>query len=479
MTINDVSHAEGNSGQTDFTFTASLTNPSTQTVTVAYATQDGTATTAGSDYVGGGGHAHLRPAGQTSKSVTVKVNGDTNFEPDEGFTLKLSAPPTPRSPTTAGLGTIQNDDAQPQISINDVIHTEGNSGTTAFTLHRHPVEPELPDRHGLAPDPGRHRHRRRLRLRAADGRDDHLRARPDPRSGDVNVNGDTKFEPDEDFKRQALEPHERHDRRRHRRRHDPERRRAAARSRSTTSPMREGNSGTTDFTFTVSLSNPSSQTMTVDYADPGRHRHHRRLRLRRAAPRHAHLRPGQTAKTVATSRVNGDTSSSPTRPSRSSCSGAHERDDPRRHRRRHDPERRRPAVRSRSTTCRTPRATPGQTDYRLHRLALEREHADGHGRLRDAGRQRHERRIGLRRRLGDAHLRPGPDLQDGDREGARRYGGSKSPTRPSSCSCPERPTPRSRTTRGSSTSRTTISITLGPSPPRRVGHAGPGLRALC
>ena len=75
-------HAEGNSGQTDFTFTVSLSNPSSQTVTVAHATQDGTATTADSRL-----HAPRRRRRSPSRPARPvedrhgQGNGDTTFEP--------------------------------------------------------------------------------------------------------------------------------------------------------------------------------------------------------------------------------------------------------------------------------------------------------------------------------------------------------------------------------------------------------------
>src|SRR5262249_26832683 len=73
--------AEGNSGTAALTFTVSLSNLSYQTVRVDYATADGTAA-AGSDYAATSGTLTFAP-GQTSKTVTVTVNGDTTFEPDE------------------------------------------------------------------------------------------------------------------------------------------------------------------------------------------------------------------------------------------------------------------------------------------------------------------------------------------------------------------------------------------------------------
>src|SRR5262249_24340792 len=50
VSINDVTANEGNSGSTAFVFTVSLSNASSQTVTVDYSTSDGTASTSDNDY---------------------------------------------------------------------------------------------------------------------------------------------------------------------------------------------------------------------------------------------------------------------------------------------------------------------------------------------------------------------------------------------------------------------------------------------
>ena len=50
MAINDVSVVEGNDGTVEVIFTVSLSAPSPQTVTVNFATSDGTATAASGDY---------------------------------------------------------------------------------------------------------------------------------------------------------------------------------------------------------------------------------------------------------------------------------------------------------------------------------------------------------------------------------------------------------------------------------------------
>src|SRR5207249_2245282 len=55
ISISDVSQNEGNAGPTVFTFTVSLSSASFQTITVDFATADGTATTADGDYVAASG----------------------------------------------------------------------------------------------------------------------------------------------------------------------------------------------------------------------------------------------------------------------------------------------------------------------------------------------------------------------------------------------------------------------------------------
>ena len=131
LSINNVTQAEGNSGTTPFTFTVTLSRASTSTVTVNYATANGTAT-AGGDYVAEVGTLTFAP-GQTSKTLTVNVIGDTNQEANETFFVNLSSPVGATLLDGQGLGTILNDDG-PVLTINDVSKAEGNSGTTAFTF---------------------------------------------------------------------------------------------------------------------------------------------------------------------------------------------------------------------------------------------------------------------------------------------------------------------------------------------------------
>jgi probable HAF family extracellular repeat protein len=122
---------EGNSGTRTATFTVTLSTASAQTVTVAYATADGTAT-AGSDYRAASGTLTFAP-GQTSKTVTVLVNGDRLPEPNETFVVDLGSPTNATIADGQGQGTILDD--EPSISISDMTKAEGKKNqTTLFTF---------------------------------------------------------------------------------------------------------------------------------------------------------------------------------------------------------------------------------------------------------------------------------------------------------------------------------------------------------
>ncbi len=134
LSINDVTVAEGNSGTVTAAFTVSLSAPAQGTdVTFDIATADGTATTVNSDYVAKSLTNQVIPAGQTTYTFSVTINGDTNVEPDETFFVNVSNLVGANGTDSQGQGTIQNDDV-PSLSINDVPLNEGNSGTTTFSF---------------------------------------------------------------------------------------------------------------------------------------------------------------------------------------------------------------------------------------------------------------------------------------------------------------------------------------------------------
>ena len=108
LSIGGASVTEGNSGTSNLAFTVSLSNAATSPVTVRYATSDGTAT-AGSDYVGASGTVTFA-AGESSRTITVAVIGDTATEANETFAMTLSNPSGATLATASALGTIVNDD---------------------------------------------------------------------------------------------------------------------------------------------------------------------------------------------------------------------------------------------------------------------------------------------------------------------------------------------------------------------------------
>jgi len=136
LSINDLSIAEGDSGTTAVTFTVTLSTASGQTVTVNFATADNTASSA-SDYQSNSGSLTFIP-GDTEESITVLVNGDGTFEPNETFFVNLSVPTNASVSDAQGQGTITNDDAAPPTPtffIDELPNiTEGNSGTSVVTF---------------------------------------------------------------------------------------------------------------------------------------------------------------------------------------------------------------------------------------------------------------------------------------------------------------------------------------------------------
>ena len=114
VSIDDVSIVEGNSGTVAARFTFTLSAASTDTVSVRFNTVDGTATS-GEDYTGGGGLKTFAP-GETKKSQVVNINGDTLFEADETYFIDLSSPVGVTIGKGRGVGTIVNDDVAPDTT---------------------------------------------------------------------------------------------------------------------------------------------------------------------------------------------------------------------------------------------------------------------------------------------------------------------------------------------------------------------------
>ena len=263
ISVDDQVAAEGNSpATTTMTFTVTLSNPSDQIVTVDYATNDGTATTADGDYAVASGTVTFNP-GQTAKTVDVTVNGDDTTEPDESLTLVLSNTSNANILDGPGLGTITNDDPIPDVSIADQSITEGNAGTSTLTFNvtlshasSDTVSVDYATNDGTAT--------------TADG--DYVAASgtvtfnpgQTTKTVDVTVNGDLTHESDETFTVDLSNASNAGV--------------ADASGQGTITnddqvpdisiedqSVTEGDAGTSTLTFNVTLSNPSDQTVTVDY----------------------------------------------------------------------------------------------------------------------------------------------------------------------------------------------------------------------
>ncbi len=131
ISVRDAFVVEGNAGTAQATFVVALSAASSQSVSLSYATANGTAT-AGSDYIATSGAVTFAP-GEVEKPVVVLVNGDTVDEVQETFFLDISNVQNATVNSSRGTGFITDDDG-PTISINDVSVTEGNAGTKAATF---------------------------------------------------------------------------------------------------------------------------------------------------------------------------------------------------------------------------------------------------------------------------------------------------------------------------------------------------------
>jgi len=163
FTINDVSQNEGNGGPTSFVFTVTRTGATGSGSSVNYTTFEGTAI-AGVDYQSTSGTLFFT-AGETTKTITVTVIGDTLIEGNETFSVILSNASGAVISDAVGAGTIINDDPPPtptptptpqagpntplgtnvtttnprgNVSVNFSSVTSG--GTTSFT----PINPTSP-----------------------------------------------------------------------------------------------------------------------------------------------------------------------------------------------------------------------------------------------------------------------------------------------------------------------------------------------
>ena len=135
ISINDVSVVEGNTGTTSAVFTVTASAASEKPIVVQFATNGGTATS-GIDFVRTTGLLTI-PARSTSGTISVPVNGDLAIEPDEIFSLNLSNPVNASIADGQGTGTITNDDTGGTIQFSAANYNVNEDVVSAtFTVTR-------------------------------------------------------------------------------------------------------------------------------------------------------------------------------------------------------------------------------------------------------------------------------------------------------------------------------------------------------
>ena len=134
LSVSDALVTEGNTGTTFLRFVVTLTPASATPVTVNVATANGSAI-AGSDYTAVNGTLTFMP-GITQRAVVVPVTGDNTWEEDEALALRLAGATNAAITHGDGVGTILNDDPLPAVVVSNNIAAEGNSGTTMVFVVR-------------------------------------------------------------------------------------------------------------------------------------------------------------------------------------------------------------------------------------------------------------------------------------------------------------------------------------------------------
>ena len=411
VTIADVAVTEGNaSGTVNAVFTVSLSVASSSPIAVDFATADGTATATSGDYVARTGMLAWAAFDGTPKTITVVVNGDALYETDETFFVNLSNPTAASITDAQGVGTITNDDAQPKVSIAPASGAEGNIGTKQLTLpvtlsgaSSETITVDYQTSDGTATTGGFDYSQTSGTLTFAPGETS--------KSASVSLTGDVVYEGDETFTvtlSNAVNAT------------------ILAGAASATGTIvnddpvptlsiadvlaAEGNVGTTDFTFAVTLSGPSGSNVTVSYATVDGTATSGSDYI--AASGSLTFTPGQTSKTI-TVTVNGDYLNEPNETFSGPPLGRDGRGHLRCGRPGNDPERRLSAA---YAVDQRRHAVRGQQRGRRHELRFHGEPvrsqpADRDGCLPDCGRDGGGGH-GLRRRDEYADVQPRSDVEN-------------------------------------------------------------------
>ena len=139
ISIDDVTMLEGDGGVTSFMFTLNSTAFTDQDIDVTVNTSDLVEAVAGTDYTGITNGVATIAGGTNTGILTVDVAADTTVELQETFSVKISdakfdgalAPTKVTITDDTAIGTIVDDDIA-TISVADVSIAEGNTGTTTL-----------------------------------------------------------------------------------------------------------------------------------------------------------------------------------------------------------------------------------------------------------------------------------------------------------------------------------------------------------
>ena len=142
VSINDVEQLEGDNGNVDFEFTVSLSEPSTEIVTVDYTTVDGTAVSddeieGTADYLTSNGTLEFAP-GTVEQTIAVEILSDTqpstSESTNETFSVNLSDASNARLNRFVGTGTILDDDSENESTEIDNIDNIEDAETTSIQV---------------------------------------------------------------------------------------------------------------------------------------------------------------------------------------------------------------------------------------------------------------------------------------------------------------------------------------------------------
>ena len=129
LSISSPTVLEGDSGSASLRYAVTLSAASGRRVTVRYADAGTGTATSGTDYTALAPGTLTFAAGETGKTISVSVTGDTGDEPNETVVVRLSGASGAAVATASGTGTITDDDGAPAFNVGAARVTEGDGGS--------------------------------------------------------------------------------------------------------------------------------------------------------------------------------------------------------------------------------------------------------------------------------------------------------------------------------------------------------------